>query len=343
MPFFPMIRRSAMIALLAACAFPALAQDGERWYQVELLIFSHEQASGAEEWDALPQLAYPDAGRFLIYPAQVESRLEEHGGQSEVDEFGRQLITPLPEENGSTSDGTDIPRREEAAPGTVSPDAAPQGDAAAEIEPLFPTPFIVLPRNQREFHGKSAYMQRTGRYRTLFHETWIQPVLPESRALPLFIDQSGDTGTWPRLQGSVKLHISRYLHLETNLWLNTQGDYLPGVWSMPAPPLGPPSLIVELPEPELEEESDPYFVTAEDTYAEQGLTEDGFLEEEDLGPTYPWRHAVLMQQKRRMRSREVHYLDHPLLGVVIQLIPVQEERLQLMAEAEARAAETKPR
>ena len=108
---------------------------------------------------------------------------------------------------------------------------------------------------------------------------------------------------------------------------------------MPAPPLGPPSLIVELPEPELEEESDPYFVTAEDTYAEDGL-----LEEDDLGPTYPWRHAVLMQQKRRMRSREVHYLDHPLLGVVIQLIPVQEERLQLMAEAEARAAaEAKPR
>jgi hypothetical protein len=41
-----------------------------------------------------------------------------------------------------------------------------------------------------------------------------------------------------------------------------------------------------------------------------------------------------MQQKRKMRSKEVHYLDHPLLGVVIKLMPLDEEQLQELADAE---------
>ena len=100
-------------------------------------------------------------------------------------------------------------------------------------------------------------MQRTGYDRTLFHETWVQPVEAEQQALPLIIDRSGDSEDWPRLQGSVKLHLSRYLHIETRLWLNTQGEYLPGEWRMPAPPFGPVSVFVEAPEPEPAPEEQP--------------------------------------------------------------------------------------
>ena len=89
-------------------------------------------------------------------------------------------------------------------------------------------------------------MQRAGGYRTLFHERWVQPVASEGKAIPIVIDRSGDRGDWPVLQGSVKIHISRFLHLETKLWLNTRGEYFPdNAWRMPAPPLGPPAVIVE--------------------------------------------------------------------------------------------------
>ena len=42
----------------------------------------------------------------------------------------------------------------------------------------------------------------------------------------------------------------------------------------------------------------------------------------------------LLQQKRRMRSKEMHYIDHPLIGVVIKFMPLDEEQLQVMADAE---------
>ncbi|RLQ23105.1 hypothetical protein DWB85_03790 [Seongchinamella sediminis] len=333
--------KSPLVPCLALAAgllsAPAVAEE-ERWYQVELLIFSHENGASDEQWEPLPTLAYPDTGRFLVYPQQVAARAEAHEGTSEVDEFGRQFLRPYPEPLAEEPAPTpDIPRREAASP--PPEEEAPPVDAAAEPPPalpLTPTPFVALPRSSAEFYGKAAYMQRSGNYKTLFHETWVQPVREKGAALPLIIDRSGDSGEWPRLQGSVTLHIARYLHLETRLWLNTSGDYLPGAWQMPAPPLGPVSLIVEEPEPAEED----YFAVDAAMDAEQDPVEDALPAvgetalEEDAGPVYPWRHAVLMQQSRRMRSKEVHYLDHPLLGVVIKLMPLDEEQLQAMAEAE---------
>ena len=40
------------------------------------------------------------------------------------------------------------------------------------------------------------------------------------------------------------------------------------------------------------------------------------------GPEYPYAHAVLLAQTRRMRSSEVNYIDHPLMGVIIKVTPV---------------------
>ena len=55
---------------LGFLAFDLQAQD-ERWYQVELLIFSNEGSANVEQWEPLPTLSYPPTGRFLVYPQQV--------------------------------------------------------------------------------------------------------------------------------------------------------------------------------------------------------------------------------------------------------------------------------
>jgi hypothetical protein len=36
-------------------------------------------------------------------------------------------------------------------------------------------------------------------------------------------------------------------------------------------------------------------------------------------PDYAWRHAVLLQQSRRMRGGELHYIDHPMFGLLIKV------------------------
>jgi hypothetical protein len=316
--------------LLAGSAFA----QGDRWWRVELLIFSHESAQATEKWEPTPNLAYPSAARFLVEPGRVKDNLAQHHGDSVVDKFGRQILTVLPEPgaNGSTQSSSNS-----GAPGANIP-LDPNTPAIAIVEgvdELVPTPFIALPGTQLEFRGKAAYMQRTGKYRTLFHQTWVQPVVDQASALPVIVDRSGDTGEWPRLQGSIKIYLSRYLHLETNLWLNTAGNYLPGVWQMPPPPLGPPSLIIEgLPEPELDSLSGDWAgLPGQPSSLPEGV--EGLpLPGEDPGPVYPYRHAVLLQQERRMRSTEVHYIDHPLLGVVVKLTPLTGVELEAMARAE---------
>jgi hypothetical protein len=294
------------------------AQDAPRWFQVELLVFSHKGASGDEQFEPTPVLAYPGAGRFLIEPQRVKANRQAYDADSVVDEFGRQLLTELPPRSSA-------PRKQSA-----------QVAAPNNVPVLQPTPFIALPSAQREFNGKAAYMQRSGRYQTLFHQSWAQPVLSQGRALPLILDRSGDTGEWSRLQGSVTVYLSRYLHLETNLWLNTNGDYLPGEWRMPAPPLGPPSLIVEaLPGEPSQEGFGERWTDSSTASAADADNESELGLEQAMGPVYPYRHAVLLQQKRRMRSTEVHYIDHPKLGVVIKLTPLTKENLEIMAAAEA--------
>jgi hypothetical protein len=147
----------------------------------------------------------------------------------------------------------------------------------------------TLPSTQREFAGRADSMQRSGRYRILFHEAWIQPMVEQSAALPIVLDRSGDGGQWPALQGSIKLYTMNDLYLETNLWLNTQGEYLHSTWRMPPPPLGP------------------RFVESSSAISEQ------------TDKDYPYRHAVLLQQTRHMRSGEVTYIDHPMIGVVVKI------------------------
>jgi hypothetical protein len=332
----PGTSKKFLAAALLSAALVAQGQplDASPWYKVELMVFSHQGGNdGAEQWEATPELRYPDRFRFLVEPDRVKQNLRANPGESSVDERGRQVII-RPAEPGADAPPVGGPEMGGIAGSEPDPNAPAARREATP--PVTPTPFVALPAGERTF--PSAYMRRSGRYDTLFHEAWYQPVRGEDEALPLILDRSGDTGYWPRLQGSVKLYLSRYLHIETNLWLNTDGRYLPGQWRMPAPPLGPPSLIIEYP---ATAESAAVIPTSPAGAAAEWPADGAFPGApdpnavEETGPQYPFRHAVLLQQNRRMRSKEVHYLDHPLLGVVLSFTPLSGEELEALALTEA--------
>ena len=392
----------ALALIVAVNSAAALAQN-DRWFRVELLVFANESsiqpegAAIAEQWDATPTLAYPLASRFLIDSDRVKENEAEFQGESLVDEYGRQIITIVSEQSLLGGLESEIPAVEPppapvpapltpvyegirppgARPPGVPATVAPLGgvEPAVDEAPLLPTPFVLLPSSYQEFRRKAAQMQRSGRYSLLFHESWVQPVSAEANSLPIVLDRSGDTLEWPRLQGTITLFLSRYLHVQSNLWLNTAGEYLPGTWAMPAAPLGPPSLIIEeqelvdiataigdLPETAVPNASNVLEVTGSGAEAtlevetimttevlqegsaegvpgqdplapEQDIEDDELIEEEPL--VYPYRHAVLLEQTRRMRSNEVHYIDHPLLGVIVKFTPITAEELAVIAAAQA--------
>ena len=171
------------------------------------------------------------------------------------------------------------------------------------------------------------------------------------RAVPILIQSNADTD-YPALQGSLLLYAARYLHVETNLWLNHTRADLPSGWSMPPPPL-PPVLeppgdfqfqvmladgFAKIGEAQAEAAESPAQDSVDLTQPEPSPSANGQgpehgMEQETMQvsigewlaqPSYlPFNHAVAMRQQRRMRSSELHYLDHPRLGVVISLSPYE--------------------
>jgi hypothetical protein len=311
---------SALGLALAASTLWAQEPPTDPLYKVELLIFSYRSpAAGASEaWEPTPRLSYPDPARFLLNPPRIRAMAAEFGDNSEIDTYGRQLIT-------TASKRPDAP----------SPEPA---DSITEPATII-TPFEVLDNTELELAAGAGGLQRSGRYDVLFHQAWVQPLRQRDSALPIILDQSGDSGDWPALQGSVKFYLSRYLHLETRLWLNTRGDYLPGRWWMPAPPLSPPSVMVDGQPPYIARLGEAETSASDRNPAPAPYHTDPFrpIGPESQGPgpadTQPWeppwsyRHSVLLQQTRRMRSEEVHYLDHPMLGLVVKLTPVESVEL----------------
>jgi hypothetical protein len=185
----------------------------------------------------------------------------------------------------------------------------------------------------------------------VFHGSWWAQLEEEAQTPALILDHSGDMDSldWPALQGSVQIYLSRYLHINVDLWLNTMGDYLPEGWQIDAPPLAAPSLVSRTPRgeslnpwapaPEPASEPGPLFGTLQD---DPGLvplvTDESSADSDEVDPTrtleYPWHHAIVHRQSRRMRSKEIHYLDHPVIGVVLRIVPVEEDTLPLLPAQE---------
>lgn len=136
----------------------------------------------------------------------------------------------------------------------------------------------------QEFNGVVASLQRSSAYNVLLVKSWQQPGLERNNAVPVVLQGGRNYGRHHQLEGTVKLVLSRYLHLETDLWL---GNYR--------------QIIDTSAPPEPRENDDIVWAAVE--------------------PWEPTR-LVRMQDNRRMRSKELHYLDHPLIGVIVKVIPL---------------------
>ena len=354
-------------------AAQASADDAaDAWYRIEILVFRQpgDAGLGAEKWLPEPPLAYPERHRHLVDRALADARLQAFpGSRSEVDARGQQHLT-LPEPHRrepsallspteSPSLGEDIP----AVPGTPDlelsapsvpapgqddkpalPDTIPldpaRDDAQLDTDnPDIPLPlppaFTKLPERVNELKPDAARMRSAG-YDILLHSSWLQPVVAQDNARSIILDRSGDPDVtaWPSLQGSITLHRSRYLHLRTRLWLNTQGDYLHPEWRMPDPPLSPSSVEFTIPTLDdrrwLAETRRPPGIEVTRPDASVQLPPESGVVENGIDSGYPGGHAILLEQSRRMRSGELHYLDHPVIGVLIKLTPMEEPDLRRM-------------
>lgn len=180
--------------------------------------------------------------------------------------------------------------------------------------------FKPLPPEQRELNRDAQALERKNGYNVLFHESWKQPVLSAEEAPSIVISGGEKYGEHYALEGEIKLSVARYLHLSTNLWLSefemNYGQLEHRAW--PELPDSPFQNIeastdiddlsnIDIPEFKLQlnEKTPP-------KTEELGLLRDAYLPSE----------IIYFQQHRRMRSKELHYIDHPRIGAIVKILPL---------------------
>ncbi|MCW9029270.1 MAG: peptidoglycan binding protein CsiV [Kangiella sp.] len=165
--------------------------------------------------------------------------------------------------------------------------------------PLLPEPFSLADKASLQLGETAARIKRAGDVELVLHLGWVQPGLEQSKSVPVHIYEgmleqpaaSGKAGEpLPKLDGTLRLSLARYLHLESDL-----------VWREPLPP----SLSDFAQEIVPMENADSAATMDAETLPE--------VVQEAPAPNYQ---VFRMQQSSRMRSDEIHYQDHPLFGVI---------------------------
>src|SRR5690554_4553942 len=120
------------------------------------------------------------------------------------------------------------------------------GDSGEEHWPRDPN--YLLPSSERELNRYANALGRHSGHRVLFHEAWRQPFRDNREAPPVIITGGDAYGSHFELEGSIRVTLSRYLHLNTNLWLtrfDPNTGQTPGTW--PQLPNRPTRYSVDVP------------------------------------------------------------------------------------------------
>jgi len=192
---------------------------------------------------------------------------------------------------------------------TVNSPADGADTAVADLSPasapdLIHQAYWQLPISEWQLGFQDKRLRQSPGYSVLFHQSWRQIIGNSRSATSLLINGGASYGNHHQLEGSIKLSVATYLKVETNFWFSNFVPYTPEMANSGWP---------ELPE-------FPRAQALPPKATETGQADTEAAVSQATADYVPSR-IVLMQQERDMRSREVHYLDHPLLGVIIQIVP----------------------
>jgi len=320
----PLLTALAAMLTVLAPALPATSRaaddtEDERWFQVELIVFAQRggDPENAEQWPEIIGTTLP--ADLLELSAAPEADTEPAAEAEPVPE-----TEPVPTESAET--------------------------AAVQQSPL-PVAYEILTEDQWQLTDVEQRLRRATAFEPLLHLAWRQPTMARGSARPVLLYEgmtdplpasapSPEPGPGlppetapepftvaryaseldtlpghfvgppnPRFVGTVTVSVARYLHFNAELLyrsLVTQNS------AVAIPDL---ELWYDRPYPTLYEPQGPAY------RLEQWQAMRGFR----------------MQESRRMRSRELHYLDHPFFGIVVLITPVE------LPEAVEEPSPTEPR
>lgn len=210
------------------------------------------------------------------------------------------------------------------------------------------TTLDLVPRQELHLRSAADRLENSGRYRVLLAEGWYQAFPPDFQGEPLWVT----AGDWlpnaghADVQGMITIDRQRYLHVDVRLnhWLEqTPTDNLLGVDLNAETPTRPhpPRIAIEpaanagdeesatLIDPESGDESRGMGVGERESGSDGEVVLPGTGQiEQTLVAGLNWPRTELLtwiQETRRMRSEEVHFLDSPTLGVLVFFKKIEPE------------------
>jgi len=156
--------------------------------------------------------------------------------------------------------------------------------------------FVFIDSENYRLNKQAEKLQQNSRYKVLYHKAWKQPGLDKKSAVAVSIntentatadDENPTTKPESFITGDFTLIMSRYLHVVSNLILYK-----------PAKPIAN---------------------TVSNVTNENENTD---IEQKTTNKAYEQYPLIF---ERRMRSKEIHYIDHPLGGMIVLATPYKIE------------------
>lgn len=150
-------------------------------------------------------------------------------------------------------------------------------------------PFQSLGADAMQLNREADAMAGRRNWRVLLHTAWRQTVDNPTQATAVIINSGKQFGTHHELEGTFTLSIDHFLRADANLWLSrfSNGAMTSSPTALPNPP---------------------------GTIAPAASTDNA---------SYVATQTVVLQEQRRLRSGELHYFDHPRMGLVVLVTPVK--------------------
>lgn len=291
------------------------------WYEVEVIIFSNDEQLG------LQSETWPEAVDDYPYGKVIDLRLPDDPSVLEEQAKLRPVL-PSPQPLPSPAANPSNPLKPVQAATPVTPPPPPK---PTEI------PYLMLDPSTFQLADIDRKLRQSGKYAILLHLCWRQPTLPPDQSIPVYVydgmtehhavaatDQlnglapaqdnpaimQGDSGSmmptgevgpdYPRLSGTLRLSVSRYLHMAADLHLRV-------------PFMVQEEVPVANPAPE---------------ESEGGSFSSFFGVNQPSEPkTEIQEHEALtdfrLLESRRLRSTEIHYFDNPMFGMILVVRPYE--------------------
>ncbi len=187
----------------------------------------------------------------------------------------------------------------QAARGVDKDPVLVDGELLEEIAPVSriyrDIEFTQLSRDQFTMGKVMSRLERLDAYEPLMHFAWTQATWPDEGTLPIKLSTMGRTP--PGLRGTLRLYLSRFLHLVVDLELEAPREQV-------RPDAGSEDML---------------------SYGDyRSIDESGLLNEPyDFGSPQPVRYHI--DENRIFKSGELRYFDHPKFGVLAKIMRVENE------------------